>query len=197
MQNIYIYIYIMRVYDIVFSRLQLVKIRGKRGRTVAAILTAEVQSAMEVLVSRRDEVMEKGVNDYFFATTSSNTHIRGSDVMRKLSQSCQPTLKRPETMRSTKLRRSVATMSQLADLNDTEVDWLARHLGHDIRVHREYYRLQTSTITLSKVSKMLMAVDSGVQNRWTRINLSQIDEEGIYIYIYILLIGGFLSCYFY
>ena len=75
-----------------------------------------------------------------------------------------PVIRSPSRYRWTtapapKLRRNIATMSQLAELNETGVDWLARHLGHDIRVHREYYRLQTSTITLAKVSKMLIAVD--------------------------------------
>ena len=52
-------------------------------------------------------------------------------------------------------------MSQTAALTELDVDWLARHLGHDIRVHRQFYRLHESTTELAKVSKLLLAVDAG------------------------------------
>ena len=39
------------------------------------------------------------------------------------------------------------------------LEWLARHLGHDIRVHRDFYRLNESTIEIAKVSKLLLTVD--------------------------------------
>lgn len=37
------------------------------------------------------------------------------------------------------------------DMNDQEVEVLARHLGHDPKTHKEYYRLTHSTVQLSKV----------------------------------------------
>ena len=60
---------------------------------------------------------------------------------------------------STRLRKYVATVSQILDLQDNGLDWLACHLGHDISVHREYYRLHESTIELAKVGKILTRVD--------------------------------------
>jgi len=41
------------------------------------------------------------------------------------------------------------------------MDQLANFLGHDIRVHREFYRLPESTLQLAKVSKLLMAMEKG------------------------------------
>ena len=67
----------------------------------------------------------------------------------------------PKEITSTKLRKYIATVSQAAALTEVGVDWLARHLGHDVRIHREFYRLHESTAELAKVSKLLMAVDSG------------------------------------
>ena len=32
-------------------------------------------------------------------------------------------------------------MSQILNLNENELDVLARFMGHDIKVHRKYYRL--------------------------------------------------------
>ena len=51
-----------------------------------------------------------------------------------------------------------------------------RHLGHDIRVHREYYRLQESTLELAKVSRLLLAVNQGNVRLGTR--LADIDVTG-------------------
>ena len=41
--------------------------------------------------------------------------------------------------------------SQILDMNDSELEQLARHLGHDPRTHTEYYRLSHSAVILSKV----------------------------------------------
>ncbi len=46
------------------------------------------------------------------------------------------------------------------NLAENESDWLARHLGHDIKVHREFYRLRESTVELEKVSKILTASET-------------------------------------
>lgn len=48
------------------------------------------------------------------------------------------------------------------DLRSNELDSLADHLGHNIAVHREYYRLPSSTIEISKVGKLLMAAERGL-----------------------------------
>ena len=39
---------------------------------------------------------------------------------------------------STKLQKYIATISEVLSLKENEVDWLARHLGHDVMVHREF-----------------------------------------------------------
>ena len=87
-------------------------------------------------------------------------------------------MKHPEAIQSIKLRKYVATVSQILSLEDNELDWLARHLGHDIAVHREYYRLQDSTLELAKVSKLLMAVDQGKAAQYAGKSLSEINVEG-------------------
>ena len=35
-------------------------------------------------------------------------------------------------------------------------------MGHDVEVHREYYRLPEDTLQMAKVSRLLYAVQSGV-----------------------------------
>ena len=46
-------------------------------------------------------------------------------------------------------------------MNETEMGWLARHLGHDIHVHKHFYRLPDTTLELAVVRNLLMAVDEG------------------------------------
>ncbi len=43
------------------------------------------------------------------------------------------------------MRKNIATASQLLALKEVEADWTARHLGHAIRVHRNFNRLHEST----------------------------------------------------
>jgi len=51
-------------------------------------------------------------------------------------------------------------MAQFLNLQNNELDSLAKFLGHDINIHREFYRLPQNTIELAKVSKLLFAVNS-------------------------------------
>ena len=47
------------------------------------------------------------------------------------------------------------------NLQNNELDLLAGFLGHDIRTHREYYRLPDSTLQVAKLSKVLLKMESG------------------------------------
>lgn len=89
----------------------------------------------------------------------SRGHIRGCDVIRKHASLCGAS--KPEYLRSTRLRKHIATASQVMNLKDNELDLLARFLGHDMRVHQEFYRLPEQTLHLAKVSKVLLHMESG------------------------------------
>lgn len=52
-------------------------------------------------------------------------------------------------------------LTQLVNLKDNELDVIAQYMGHDIRVHREHYRLPSGTVQVAKVAKLLMALDRG------------------------------------
>ena len=88
-------------------------------------------------------------NPHLFAT-GPNSHYRGSDVLRNFAIQCGA--KQPEALTSTKLHKHIATISQILNLSNHELNQLATFMGHDIRVHREYYTLPESTIQLAKIS---------------------------------------------
>ena len=141
----------------------MVETRGKRGRKVPIILTCELKNGIDLLNSLRSTVGIAEKNPFVFARDHRNSleHLRGTDCLRHFTLECEPKLKNPEAITSTALRKYIATMSQILSLKEHEIGWLAKHLGHDIRTHREYYRLHDSTIELAKVSKLLLAMDSG------------------------------------
>ncbi|XP_031144240.1 uncharacterized protein LOC116042262 isoform X1 [Sander lucioperca] len=137
-----------------------VVIRGKRGRKVPVLLTREMTKSLDFLIEHRMQENDILVtNKYVFARTNSDSHIRGSDCLRKFANLCGA--KYPETLTSTQLRKHIATLCQIMNLKDHELDQVAKFMGHDIRVHREYYRLTENTLQLAKMSKLLMAIECG------------------------------------
>ena len=109
---------------------------------------------------------------------ASNSCYRGSDCLRRFSKECGAS--NAESLTSTKLRKHIATMSQVLSLRSDELDLLAGFMGHDIRVHRDFYRLPSSTLQVAKISKLLLAVESGKITSLMGKNLDDIkvDVEG-------------------
>lgn len=50
------------------------------------------------------------------------------------------------------------------DMSEKEVEQLARHLGHDAKTHKEFYRLAHSTVELSKVIVASNSFKPGADN---------------------------------
>ena len=70
----------------------------------------------------------------------------------------------------------------MVNLKENELEHLANHLGHNIAVHRDYYRLQDSAIELAKVSKLLLAADGGKMANLAGKSLQDIDVNGKKLY---------------
>lgn len=85
--------------------------------------------------------------------------IRGSDAIRKLSLDSEA--KNPENLTSTKLRKQVATIAQILNLSDGDLEQLSTFLGHSKDVHNQYYRLSESAFQVANVSKLLLMLEKG------------------------------------
>jgi hypothetical protein len=138
-----------------------VEVVGKRGNHVPVLMTSCVKQALDILVTMRPNGNVLNTNPFAFAKPLSDGHLRGSDVMRSFSAECGA--KQPELLRGTRLRKHVATMSQLLNLKNNELDILAQFMGHDIRVHRHFYRLPSDILQTAKVAKILLAMEGGQQ----------------------------------
>ncbi|XP_046691727.1 uncharacterized protein LOC124376601 isoform X2 [Silurus meridionalis] len=152
-----------------------IEIRGKRGRKVPILLTPAMQKNMELLIKTRESCAIPSESIYMFARPAALSHLRGSDCLREFAMQCGA--KNPNALSSTKLRKHIATLSNVLNLNNTELDQLADFLGHDVRVHREYYRLPEGTLQLAKISKILMALETGRLGEFSGKNLDEIDID--------------------
>ncbi|XP_078513618.1 uncharacterized protein LOC144772856 isoform X2 [Lissotriton helveticus] len=139
-----------------------IEIRGKGGRKVPILLTKNMKHSIDALITNRQYVGINELNTYVFARPyfSSMESISGSDCLRQFTHSCGA--KNPEYITSTRLRKHVATVSQLIDLKSAEIEQLASFLGHDLKVHQEFYRLPEDTLQLAKVCQILLAAEKGM-----------------------------------
>lgn len=53
-------------------------------------------------------------------------------------------------------------MTQILGLSETNLDVLAKFMGHDIRIHRQFYRLPEYTVELAKVTKIMPTLTLGI-----------------------------------
>ncbi|XP_061583863.1 uncharacterized protein LOC133448900 isoform X2 [Cololabis saira] len=152
-----------------------IEIKGEKGRKVAVLLTPGMVDALSLLVSKRTECDVCATNVFLFARPKSMSHYRGQDCLRIHASQCGA--KQPEHLRSTQLRKHVATFSQVLHLKNNELDQVADFLGHDIRVHRDFYRLPVPTTQLAKISKLLISMEKGHLSTIQGKSLDEIEIE--------------------
>ncbi|XP_029985631.1 uncharacterized protein LOC115416058 isoform X4 [Sphaeramia orbicularis] len=139
-----------------------IEVRGKRSRKVPIFLTERMKNSVDLLVTWREKAGVLEENPYLFARPGVMTSIRGCDCLRKYA--VESKAENPELLRSTKLRKQVATLCQLLDLSEQELEQVARFMGHDIRVHRDFYRQTDKTFQIAKISKLLFAMEEGTRS---------------------------------
>ncbi|XP_041855503.1 uncharacterized protein LOC121649037 [Melanotaenia boesemani] len=152
-----------------------VELKGKRGRKVAVLLTPNMTKALNLLVEKREERGVPVENEYLFAIPNCLTYYRGHECLRKFADECGA--QEPEYLRSTRLRKEMATTSQILNLKNNELDQLADFMGHDLAVHRQFYRLSEPTIQSAKISKILLALEKGMLHEVRGKSLEEIGDN--------------------
>ena len=71
-------------------------------------------------------------------------------------------------------------MLQLLDMSQAELTWLTNHMGHTHNVHFAWYRKEDSHIELTKVAKILTAVDKGKKLKNKKIDNVLDDDKSDY-----------------
>jgi len=140
----------------IFTR---VEVEGKRGRTVPVLLQQNTEAALQLLHAKRVECGIRTDNQYVFAMPHSDNYFRGCDALREVRERCGAQY--PLRLKSTALRRQVATLCQILNLKENELDLLAQYMGHDISVHRNFYRLPDDTMQSAILSKIFLSMEDG------------------------------------
>ena len=65
------------------------------------------------------------------------------------------------------------------NLNESELDWIVRHMGHSKLTHMSNYRLSSSTIERTKIAKLLVLMETNMLDAAQGTNLSDKDLDGL------------------
>ncbi|KAL3286667.1 hypothetical protein HHI36_001165 [Cryptolaemus montrouzieri] len=91
----------------------------------------------------------KEENPYLFGNTGFQSSIVGYKVVSKYAATCGD--KNPNALTCTKLRKHLATPTQVFNMNDNEIDQLARFLDHTVGITRlRDYKIAKLLILMEK-----------------------------------------------
>ena len=98
------------------NKYKILMVRGKRGRGVPVLLTKEMKDSMDKVANfnKARDVEQK----YIFARVSdeAETPMSATNVIARLAKSAIPQLEQPACIRPTKLRKQLATLSQVINM---------------------------------------------------------------------------------
>jgi hypothetical protein len=151
-----------------------VEVKGKHGNKVAILIPKAMKESLDILFLTRSDIGVPMKNKYVFANIHSRLGkpLRACVCMHHFAGSCGAVM--PHNLTSTKLRKHLATMTQVLNLKDNELDIVAKFLGHNIAVHREFYRLPQNTVEIAKVGKLLFAMNRGQMDMYAGKSLDDI-----------------------
>ena len=134
---------------------------------VPVIFTEETVSAIKLLVHCRSSTYIDKSNNFLSACGLGKNRLRGWDTIQGITKKIQ--LINPKLLTPTRTRKYLSTILQLLDMTESELTWVTNHLGHTKDIQKGWYRQEDSTIELTKIAKVLVAIDNGdsrdVQNK--------------------------------
>lgn len=112
---------------------------GKRSRPEPLLFSKYLQDKISILLQSRTKISTLEKNIYLFANPhSSEGWFNGTYVLRNLANKCGA--KNPQSLSSTKYRKQLATVLQVMNITDEDMEQIATFLGHTLKTHKEYYR---------------------------------------------------------
>lgn len=92
----------------------------------------------KLLSTVREEPWFPVDNTYFFTYPDTKFWIDGCSAIRKYAKLSNA--KYPNLLTSCKLRKHIATVTQLLNLQSNEIDQLAKFMGHTTKTHESFYK---------------------------------------------------------
>lgn len=152
-----------------FSR---IVIRGKRGRGVPILLSPDMKKHFDFFISKRNNFVK---NNKFIFHTNGQGCLDGTKVLYKWARKCGTD--RPESINATKLRKHLATITQLLQFSEKDLEQLSQFMGHTLKTHCKIYRLSDNMYQTAKVSKLLLLMNEGGIEQYKGKTLDEIDIE--------------------
>lgn len=157
-------------------------IRGKLGRSVPVLLTANLVQCIQMILNHRKYTKVPQKNPYIFGLPSTVNnryrYLRACDLMREYSSACGARV--PYSLRSTQLRKHIATQCGILDISESQTSLLADHMGHDIAIHKKHYRQACLNKEILQLSKLLeKASGNDVEDNADKVNEAEVDHAPI------------------
>ncbi|XP_024084023.1 uncharacterized protein LOC106662998 isoform X2 [Cimex lectularius] len=157
---------------ILLNQFKCIVVRGKYGCGVPVFISPEVQNDIQLLIKFRNKCVPEG-NIYLFGLPDCYTPIVCFNVLKKMAK--EAGVSNPKAISSAKLRKHLATLSQLFDLKEAEIEKLASFMGHALEVQKNSYMLQDDVHQTAKMSKLLLLMENGQTEAYKGKNLEQIN----------------------
>ncbi|CAG9764523.1 unnamed protein product [Ceutorhynchus assimilis] len=146
---------------------------GKGSKPVVILFPKKIQSLIDFMLSVRSECVSKE-NNYLFANPKTDSRwLSGYHVLKKLAQ--QSGVSNKDLFTSTRLRKQIATVLQVMNIGESEMEQFANFMGHTKKTHEEYYRLPQDVYQTAKVSKILIVINNGKGAQYKGKTLDEID----------------------
>ncbi|CAG2222876.1 unnamed protein product [Mytilus edulis] len=113
---------------------------------------------------------------YLFANSNAGV-FRGYDAIGAVKK--EAGLKLPNLVKTSNMRKYMATMMQSLDITENQRQWILDHLGHTMDVHRVHYRQTSDLIERVHVSKLLLIQDFGKVKDFVGKKLEDIQLQDI------------------
>lgn len=111
---------------------------GKGSKPVPILFSTQLQEFIDVLLSLRQKYVSEN-NEYLFANPNTqNRCLSGYHALKKLAQNSG--VSDINLFTSTRLRKQIATILQVLNVTDTDIEQFAAFLGHTKKTHENYYR---------------------------------------------------------
>nr|XP_034316735.1 uncharacterized protein LOC109620100 isoform X4 [Crassostrea gigas] len=157
---------------------EVVEIRGKVGRCVPVILPLETRQALSFIASKivRKACSIPVESPYLFGSKTGGV-FRAYDAISTVAQ--EAGLSSPSLIRTSNMRKYMATMVQALDTSEAERSWIIQHLGHNMDVHLHHYRQTSDVLERTEVAKILLIQDFGIVPHYVGRKLSDIQLDDI------------------
>ncbi|XP_058254847.1 uncharacterized protein LOC131359209 isoform X2 [Hemibagrus wyckioides] len=134
-------------------------VHQKVGVLVPVILTSDMIDALLLLTEKREQCGVPNSNIFVFGQPRNNKCYRGENALRICANECDEI--NPDNLTSTKFSAHISTLTQFLTLKNHELKKLAKFIGHDISLRKEYYRQSEAVPRLAKICKLILAIEKG------------------------------------